>query len=85
MLNLLLFLPIDNVELAAMVALPALLPDARCKVDISKIIYLAQVCNHCSYMGIALSVAALFCIICLINCTCPYPFALYSYSGFWQT
>ncbi len=34
---------IDNVELAAMVVLPALLPDARCKVDINKIIYLAQV------------------------------------------
>lgn len=37
------YLVVDNVELAALVTLPALLPDSRCKVDISKIIYMAKV------------------------------------------
>ena len=34
---------IDNAELAGLMILPALLPDARCKVDVSKIVYVAKV------------------------------------------
>ena len=38
--------PADNIELAALILLPALLPDAKSKVDISKIVYVAKVNRH---------------------------------------
>ncbi len=39
----LLCFPADNVEVAALVVLPALLPDARYKVDVGKVISVAKV------------------------------------------
>jgi len=41
------YLLIDNVELAALIILPALLPDPRCKMDTSRIVYMAQVNRKC--------------------------------------
>ena len=38
---------VDNVELAALVSLSALLRDARCKVDVNKIVHIAQVIFCC--------------------------------------
>ena len=32
-----------NAELCALLVLPSLVPDARCKVDVDKIIYIAKV------------------------------------------
>ena len=37
------FASLDNVALAALILLPALLPDAHCKVDTAKVVYIAQV------------------------------------------
>ena len=37
------FYLLDNTELSALLILPALVPDNRSKVDISKVVYIAQV------------------------------------------
>ena len=41
------YLLIDNIELAALIILPALLPDPRCKMDTSRIVYMAKVNRKC--------------------------------------
>jgi len=41
------YLLIGNVELAALIILPALLPETCCKTDTSRIVYMAKVNRKC--------------------------------------
>ena len=49
---------LNNAELAAVIVIPALLPDSRSKVDVNKVVYVAKVI--CTFLSAI--------IICLVHC-----------------